>query len=314
MTRSITILLILFGIGGLLHFGADTIYAQPAIDSGTGYSVEAPQNSRRGELIESYTSAAKDIYDFIQNISNSSSPTENDTQAPITGEDTPENPSLNPTFGPVTDTPVNIISDSNFSQSLIQNARRCLANQAVYEQASSMTGIPWMFLAGVHHVEGGCSPTKSLVSGRAIGIAEPDVGSNCSSQYDGVGKPHPVAGGCGFSNLLDTAVYAGNHLIGKIGTVPRTLPDFAKASAYYNGTGNSNCGRSTYAWCPPAFTGADHIHAMSFFDGDVTCANDRSAQYCMYQIYCGDRQKCTTPVPWNNPGALTIAKVLGMQF
>ncbi|HRN70308.1 MAG TPA: hypothetical protein PLS49_03915, partial [Candidatus Woesebacteria bacterium] len=101
-----------------------------------------------------------------------------------------------------------------YSEEIKNAVRICLNNRTIYEQAAAQKGIPWQILAGIHSKEGSCRANGSLVSGRAIGTAEPDIGVNCSSLAGGLGKPKVVPGGCGFDNLLDSAIYAGNHLKG----------------------------------------------------------------------------------------------------
>ena len=208
-----------------------------------------------------------------------------------------------------------VINSNDFTTTLVNSAKRCLSNLSIYQEAMDATGVSWQVLAGIHYVEGGCSANKSLVSGRTIGIVEPDVGNNCSSIKSRLGEPRHNGSGCIFDTLLDTAVYAGRHLSGKISKVPQSLPELAKASSLYNGGGNSNCRPNTpYKWCPPAFQGEDDIHPMSYFEGDVKCEKDRSNKFCMYLRYCNDGKLCPVPKPWYNPGTLTIAKILGLPI
>lgn len=178
----------------------------------------------------------------------------------------------------------------------------CLDKKPIYEQAGSQTELPWQLLATIHYLEGGCG-SGSLVSGRAIGENEPDIGS-CSSADSGPGKPIPLpGGGCGFSSQLESAIYAGNHLKGKIGKAPETFEDLVKALGRYNGIGNANCGRvPEYPNCPPFFENEDHIYPMNWFDA----RHDR-----MYLVYCADRQKCNPPKVYQRAGGLTVLRILG---
>lgn len=178
---------------------------------------------------------------------------------------------------------------------------------AVYKEASSKTGVPWQVLAGIHFREG-LSLNTSLVSGRTIGAIEPDVPTtSCpSSNPQGVadGKAELGSGGCKFSSLADTAIYAGNHLIGKIGHVPQSFQDLVTAVSRYNGGGNRNCGRGSLApgykgQCPPPFFGHDDDYAMNLFD---------AAHDPMYIIYCADHTLCSSPHLDQRPGVVTVIK------
>lgn len=195
-----------------------------------------------------------------------------------------------------------------YSSEVIAGVQNCLKNQAIYKQASSQTNIPWQYLAAIHYMEGNCNPNQSLVSGRVIGNPEPDVGkNNCSSQVNQLGKPIPVKGGCGFTNLLSTAIYAGNHLSGKIGKPPQTQQELAKAFGRYNGIGNANCDpqtgrpRTPYQYCPAAYEGDDHIYATSKLD---------AKHEFMYLRYCADGQLCTNPPVFQRIGALTVVHII----
>lgn len=178
----------------------------------------------------------------------------------------------------------------------------CLDKQPMYKQAGAQTGLPWELLATIHYLEIGCG-SGSLVSGRAIGENEPDIGS-CSSADSGPGKPIPLpGGGCGFSSQLESAIYAGNHLKGKIGKAPETFEELIKALGRYNGIGNANCGRvSKYTNCPPFFENEDHIYPMNWFD---------ARHDTMYVVYCADRQKCNPPKLYRKAGGLTVLRILG---
>lgn len=179
-------------------------------------------------------------------------------------------------------------------------------NIPIYQQAEAQTGVPWQVLAGKHFLEGGSSPTSSLVSGRRIGAVEPDIapnrnGDSCSSARSGPGIPVPIGGGCGFTTLLDSAIYAGNHLKQKIGAAPQNFVDLVKALGRYNGTGNSNCDKSPYSNCPPAFESDDHPYPMNYFD---------SKHDTMYIIYCADLTRCATPRRFERPGVMAVVRGL----
>lgn len=179
-------------------------------------------------------------------------------------------------------------------------------NIAVYKEAAAQTGIPWQVLAGKHYIEGSMGANKSLVSGRTIGTDEPDVrrsGGGCSSGSTGPGKAVPVPGGCGFNTLLDSAIYAGNHLKSKIGgNPPQSFEELVKALSRYNGGGNSNCGRGVpYHFCPPDFEGEDDPYPMNYFD---------TKHNLMYLIYCADLTKCNPPKIFPRPGVMTIIRAI----
>lgn len=185
----------------------------------------------------------------------------------------------------------------------------CVANKPIYVLAQNATGVPWQYLAGIHMVEGGCGREQSLVSGRMIGSMEPDVGNNCSEQ--GAGKPYVLpGGGCGFLTLLDSAIYAGNLIkVKNGGTVPSSFAEAVQAAAFYNGNGNTNCGKTDFPYCPPRykmpFPYWDHIHPMNYFDE----YHDR-----MYVVYCADRKTCQElglPNPiYRMPGVMTTMRIL----
>ena len=207
--------------------------------------------------------------------------------------------------------PNNILNNTglNYPSAMIANVQKCLQNRGVYQAASAQTGVPWQVLAGIHYTEGSCDPNKSLVSGRQLGVDEPDLNGNCSSQYTGVGKPKPIgydASGktlCAFDNLLDTAVYAGNHLKGKISKVPETHEELVYSLAGYNGWGNTNCGRTPYQFCPPLFKGEDHTYVFN--------KNPDGRHETMYIVYCADRKTCRElgrePPVHQQYGVLTVA-------
>jgi len=178
----------------------------------------------------------------------------------------------------------------------------CLNKKSIYESAGLATGLPWQIIATIHSLEAGCG-SGSLVSGRAIGANEPDIGKNCSTGRTGPGIPIVLPdGGCGFASLLDSAIYAGNHLKGKIGKTPENFEELVKAFGRYNGTGNANCGKvPAYTNCPPLFESEDHIYPMNWFD---------QRHDLMYVIYCADRVKCNPPRPYLRSGGMTVLRIL----
>jgi len=192
----------------------------------------------------------------------------------------------------------------NFKQSIAP----CFINRSVYDAAASQTGVSWEILAAIHYNEGTCGTNKSLVSGRTIGTNEPDIvrGGGCSSKISGPGIPVPLpAGGCGFYSLLDSAIYAGNHIKGKIGKIPANFQELAKAFSRYNGGGNSNCGSTPYPYCPELFEGEDDAYVVNMLD---------NKHETMYLVYCADLTKCNPPRIYSRPGAATIIRLITNQI
>ena len=155
----------------------------------------------------------------------------------------------------------------------------------VYGAASAVTGVPCEVFAGIHYVEGLLDPQKSLVSGRPLGTPEPDAGNQV------------------FKTLLDTALYAGEHLKGKVGGNIKDVKTLITALSRYNGGGNSQC-QPDYGYpipysgtCPPDFEGEDDLYPMSWLD---------DGHSSMYLLYCDDNLACE-PTPYEAPGALTFA-------
>lgn len=220
------------------------------------------------------------------------------------------------TQGPTTGEAANLPTDQSsinlppgntpeeIKQNVVSLLRNNPTNVAVYKQAASTTKVPWTVLAGIHYIEGGLGSNQSLVSGRTIGTREPDIPS-CSSQYSGPGTPIPLSsGGCGFSTLLDSAIYAGRHIVGKIGKNPSTFEDLVTALSRYNGGGNGNCNdarRTSYLGCPRLFEGEDDPYTLAFYD---------SRHNNMYLIFCSDLTPCSSPLPFNRPGVMTISKTI----
>lgn len=180
----------------------------------------------------------------------------------------------------------------------------------LYKRASAQTGMPWQIIAGLHFVEtgGGPGPDSSPVSGRKIGQVEPDISpSKCASGVSGPGIPVPIGSGCGFSNQLDSIIYAANHLAEKVGKVPSTFNAAVTALSRYNGGGNANCGEGLpYQPCPPEFEGQDDPYAMADFDA-------AHSSDTMYLIFCSDGVKCSPPRVFGRPGAMGIVRALSEE-
>lgn len=190
-----------------------------------------------------------------------------------------------------------------FKENIVSAVYANPSNIEIYQQAQEITGVPWEVLAGIHFIEGNSDPNKSLTSGRPIGAFEPDVPiRSCQNSSNELGKPIQVGGGCGFRSLLDTAVYAGNHLKGKIGDqLPENFQQAVKALSRYNGGGNSNCGKTPYIGCPKEFEGEDDIYPMSKFS---------KKHEIMYLVYCADLTRCNPPQQYARYGVMTVVRAL----
>jgi hypothetical protein len=155
---------------------------------------------------------------------------------------------------------------------------------STYAAAEEETGVPCEILAGIYFVEADNNPNGSLVSGREIGTPEPD------------------AGGQVFSTLLETAIYAGEHLKGKVGGSLTSAQIAITALSRYNGGGNSNCQAGypypiPYEGCPRLFEGEDDPYPTSFLD---------PKHDTMYLLYCADYTACE-PQVFERPGSFTVA-------
>ena len=185
---------------------------------------------------------------------------------------------------------------------------KCYENRAIYDVAATQTGIAWEILAALHYNEGACQANRSLVSGRIIGVNEPDIvrAGGCSSGHSGPGIPIPLLdGGCGFPTLLDSAIYAGNHFKKNVGKIPTNFQELAKAFSRYSGGGNSNCGKTPYISCPRLFEGEDDAYVMNMFD---------KKHEVMYLVYCADLTRCDPVRLHGRPGVATIIRLITNQL
>lgn len=161
--------------------------------------------------------------------------------------------------------------------------------EAVYAEAQRQTGVPCEVLAGIHFVEANNRDNGSLISGRAIGVPEPDQGGKI------------------YSSLLETAVDAAKVLKGKANLPKEEYAEFTSieqlisAMSKYNGGGNRNC-RDDYGYsipytgCPKAFDGEDDPYAVNWLD---------SRHSSMYLLYCADYTACQ-PAIFKRPGSFTV--------
>lgn len=146
---------------------------------------------------------------------------------------------------------------------------------AVYKEAERQTGVPCEVLAGVHFEEGSNDPNKSLQNGNSLN------------------------GG----SLLDSAIQVGHEIAAKVGGSINSREDLITALSYYNGGGNSNCGKNSEykGACPPP-SGIDDPYVTSYID---------AAHLTMKLIYCWDFTQCPLPYPdFQKPGVLTVATEL----
>jgi hypothetical protein len=160
---------------------------------------------------------------------------------------------------------------------------------AVYAEAEKQTGVSCVILAAIHYLEANNDSCSSLISGRKIGVPEPD---NNNQVYD---------------TLLDTAIAAGNEFTGKLKAVRSLFPSYTSyqtlitAFSFYNGGGNSNClsdpPSSEYGHCPAQFRGEDDPYAVSWLD----------ANHAKMFLRCLTDGDCSSSVPFQRPGAYTVA-------
>ncbi len=193
----------------------------------------------------------------------------------------------------------------------------------VYKKASAESGLPWEVLAALHNMETGgkMSESGSLVSGRIIGVPEPDIGNICFTRHAAKAKYTVELGPreCGFDSLENSAYYAAEHFKekmeyakAKMGQGASEFQILAATFSLYNGPGNTQCvGNHTkpqangYGGCPAKFLFEDHLYPFACFD-------QRHEQ--MYVIYCGDGSQCTRQTPYSNIGAMTLVKALQQRL
>jgi len=196
--------------------------------------------------------------------------------------------------------PGDISGIEGVKKSILEKILSNSLNMNAYKSASQITGVPWEVLAGIHYREGDANPELSLVSGRKIGSNEPDVPSCSKNQV--LGKPKPLlGGGCGFTSLLDSAIYAANHLKAKIAKMPQSYQEIVVALSLYNGGGNSNCNKTLYASCPASFKGEDDTYVLNLYD-------ERHMQ--MFIVFCEDHVRCYPPKKDERPGVMTVVRWL----
>lgn len=135
-----------------------------------------------------------------------------------------------------------------------------------YSAAEEATGVPCEVFAGIHFEEGDNNPTSSLQDGR------------------------PLSG----MTLTESAIMAGQELLGKAGGSIMDLDTLISALSRYNGGGNSNCQASTS--CPAATS-------LKRCGMTVDCATDANSCVCTQTSEPGScRQQCGfSGFPWIIP-------------
>lgn len=164
------------------------------------------------------------------------------------------------------------------------------ANQALYEQTSNKTGVPWQALAAIHFMEANMDPNRSLLNGQPRK-------SSAYTNVDGV-TIHPGA--------LDDAITAAEifkkNAKGVYGveiSASSSVEDFTKAFVAYNrGYMYKQAGISPDR-SPYAMNGYDeqHLLGMRFTNGD-SYANGKKVNNLAGKVS-------------NRPGALAVMAYLG---
>ena len=295
----------------------NVIIAQQSLEE-----LEAVLNAEAADPMTPEKKAIRDtkiLNDIIRNVKNLPQELMNIQTTPFPSSIVP---SLSPTISPLpTITPIGAVRTS--TTDLLPNPlepisskalgfkksiEKCYENKSIYDTAAAQTGIAWEILVALHYNEGGCQANRSLVSGRIIGVNEPDIVRNggCTSGRSGPGIPIPLPeGGCGFPTLLDSALYAGNHFKKNIGKIPSNFQELAKAFSKYSGGGNSNCGKTPYSSCPRLFEGEDDAYVMNMFD---------AKHESMYLVYCADLTRCNPINLHGRPGVATIIRLITNQL
>jgi lysozyme family protein len=304
-----TLIIFLFCFTAISAFQT-VIYAQ-----GTGQAVNEKLKKANESMkkIKETEDVIKRLDNFELNIdisptseslpNNISQPNPTINQAPNTPLQPPQNNNLSPLGSRALE---RLLPQANHQNSAsIQNSvRTCANSKMLYEEVERLTGVPWKLMAGLHYVEANCDSQRSCASGRAFGKPEPDRGINCA-QNNTLGEPKPVGGGCGFVNLLDSCVFAANHLKRKAGQdLLSDIQTLTRAVSNYNGGGNRNCGRInnvTMPYCPAEYEGSDDIYTFKGYD---------EKREIMYLRYCDDGVLCNPPKPWGRIGVFTVVKNL----
>lgn len=270
-------------------------------------NAQEPTPTPEKDPSEIFLDPAKELLRGLFNLGNPENPPPGQNLPP--GQNQPGQPS-----GKIADflpNPLNPMIDKGLAKrnEILNLLAKYPENKALYLQLQGLTGIPWQVFAGIHLREGGMNPQKSVVSGRFIGRAEPDVcrSVGCSSGSTGPGVPVPVPRGeqgcaCGFKTPLDAGIYGANLLKSKVKSQGgiKDYQTLIMALSRYNGGGNRNCGQaSAYKSCPGLFEGEDDDYVMNFLDA-------RHAQ--MYIIFCFDGKRCPIPKPDTRAGTFTLIR------
>ena len=199
-------------------------------------------------------------------------------------------------------------------------AEKCAQNMPMYIQAARQGGLPENLaavLAGIHYIEGSCNLNQSLRNGFQIGLPDAQGGLKCTSQDTGPGIPIPIGSGCGFATVLDSAIWAARHFVGR-NSVPQSLQQLVDAYGLYNGIGNNACGdynyyiSDKYHWCPEKFKGEAHPYGMNYMGALFSEYKD----YQWFVLFCHDGRLCAKNEikAYTRPNAAMIALLSWRKF
>ncbi len=193
---------------------------------------------------------------------------------------------------------------------LLDKLRSNPENVTIYRSAGEITGIHWTIFAGIHEREGSMGSNVSLASGRKIGDWEPDIHeSECEGKY-APGKPIILSrdengkAKCGFKSVLDSAIYAGNHLKEKAkkrGVDLTTFEGLVNVLSDFNGGGNRNSAWPSDKFGPEKFRGESDPYVMNFWGEKWTGMN---IHFC--KDYVKSPDGCAVD---GRPGVLTTARL-----
>jgi hypothetical protein len=199
------------------------------------------------------------------------------------------------------DRPVSMTEGVSFFEEHIYSNLSPVVMKA-YVFGEEKTGVPCEILLGIHFMEGNNQPDQSLQDGAAIDITL----LNKSARDAGKSLELAMTNFCGAA--LDTA----------------SFEDYICALSYYNGGGgNSQCddmSLSTYdaSLCPPLFFGEDDPYAVNWLTYQERDHTDMSLIFPLDGVkadaFCAGScpgydlcNLCPPPIPFERPGAMTVA-------
>lgn len=164
----------------------------------------------------------------------------------------------------------------NFPRELVseQEENDMVTNCPVYTSSAERYGIPWQTLAAIHFREGGFNPNGSVISGRDIGVEEPDQGNII------------------FASLQESADKGAEVLIGKNGSiVQQNPPDDIVKDAFFGYNGRARCYGSPDG-SPYVMNNYDAAHMrmniIKTDGGPCECCDDRPGAFVIYKILKGE--------------------------